>query len=145
MRLSIMPLLTVSSSQSAAHPHRHQRQVQRPHQVFSGIRSFGTMGRAQAPGPTLTIAFMTFLVLAQGGGGRFNRTWIRLTYGLAGLLARRSAGRKSGLICHPPLLLKALQARRYTLKAVHTQGGTHRRRSVATAGLMLLKGPQARR
>ena len=37
------------------------------------------------------------------------------------------------------------QARRYTLTAVHTQGGTHKRRSVATAGVMLLKGPQARR
>ena len=30
MSLSIMGLLTVYSSQSAAHPHRHQRQVQRP-------------------------------------------------------------------------------------------------------------------
>ena len=35
--------------------------------------------------------------------------------------------------------------RRYTQKAVHTQGGTHKRRSVATAGVLLLKGPQARR
>ena len=33
----------------------------------------------------------------------------------------------------------------YTQKAVHTQGGTHKRRSVATAGVMLFKGPQARR
>ena len=28
---------------------------------------------------------------------------------------------------------------------MHTQGGTHKRRSVATAGVMLLKGPQAKR
>ena len=42
-------------------------------------------------------------------------------------------------------LVKGPQARRYTQKAVHTQGGTHKRRSVATAGVMLLKGPQARR
>ena len=35
--------------------------------------------------------------------------------------------------------------RRCTHKAVHTQGGTHKRRSVATAGVMLFKGPQARR
>ena len=33
----------------------------------------------------------------------------------------------------------------YTQKAVHTQGGTHKRRSVATARVMLLKGPQAGR
>ena len=32
-----------------------------------------------------------------------------------------------------------------TGKVVHTQGGTPKRRSVATAGVMLLKGPQARR
>ena len=32
-----------------------------------------------------------------------------------------------------------------TGKAVHTQGGTHKSRPVATAGAMLLKGPQARR
>ena len=31
------------------------------------------------------------------------------------------------------MLLKGPQARRYTQKAVHTQGGTHKRRSVATA------------
>ena len=37
------------------------------------------------------------------------------------------------------------QARRYTQKAVHTQGGTHKRRLVATAGVTLFKGPQARR
>ena len=43
------------------------------------------------------------------------------------------------------MLLKGPQARRYTQKAVHTQGGTHKRRSLATAGVMLLKGPQARR
>ena len=43
------------------------------------------------------------------------------------------------------LLLKAPQARRYTQKGVHTQGGTHKRRSVATAGVMPLKGLQARR
>ena len=42
------------------------------------------------------------------------------------------------------MLLKGPQARRYTQKAVHTQGGTHKRRSVATAGVMLLKGPQAK-
>ena len=30
-------------------------------------------------------------------------------------------------------------------KAVHTQGGAHKRRSVATAGVLLFKGPQARR
>ena len=29
------------------------------------------------------------------------------------------------------------QARRYTVTAVHTQGGTHKRRSVATAGVLL--------
>ena len=38
------------------------------------------------------------------------------------------------------LLLKGPQARRYTQKAVHTQGGTHKGRSVATAGVMFLKG-----
>ena len=43
------------------------------------------------------------------------------------------------------MLLKGPQARRYTQKAVHTQGGTHKRRSVATARVTLLKGPQARR
>ena len=32
MRLSIMPFLTVFSSQFAAHPQCHQRQVRRPHQ-----------------------------------------------------------------------------------------------------------------
>ena len=32
MRLRIMPLLMVPSSQSATHPHRHQREVRRPHQ-----------------------------------------------------------------------------------------------------------------
>ena len=36
--------------------------------------------------------------------------------------------------------MKGPQARRYTQKAVHTQGGTHKRRSVATAGVMLFKG-----
>ena len=36
--------------------------------------------------------------------------------------------------------MKGPQARRYTHKAVHTQGGTHKRRSVATAGVMLFKG-----
>ena len=30
-------------------------------------------------------------------------------------------------------------------KAVHTQGGAHKRRSVATAGVLSFKGPQARR
>ena len=30
-------------------------------------------------------------------------------------------------------------------KAVHTQGGAHKRRSVATAGVLLFKGPRARR
>ena len=30
-------------------------------------------------------------------------------------------------------------------KAVHTQGGAHKRRSVATAGVLLFKGLQARR
>ena len=34
---------------------------------------------------------------------------------------------------------------RCTHKAVHTQGATHKRRSVATAGVLLFKGPQARR
>ena len=65
------------------------------------------------------------------------------------------------------MLLKGPQARRYTQKAVHktavcgrrrshvlegaigkavhTEGGAHNRRSMATAGVMLLKGPQARR
>ena len=42
------------------------------------------------------------------------------------------------------MLLKEPQARRYTHKAVHTQGGTHKGRFVATVGVMLLKGPQAR-
>ena len=32
-----------------------------------------------------------------------------------------------------------------TGKAVHTQGGAHKRRSVATAGVLLFKRPQARR
>ena len=43
------------------------------------------------------------------------------------------------------MLLKGPQARQYTQKAVHTQGGTHKRRSVATARVMLFKGLQARR
>ena len=30
-------------------------------------------------------------------------------------------------------------------KAVHTQGRTHKRRPVATAGVLLFKGPQAKR
>ena len=38
------------------------------------------------------------------------------------------------------LLFKGSQARRYTQKAVHTQGGTHKTRSVASAGVMLVKG-----
>ena len=67
--------------------------------------------------------------------------------------ASRSAGRTFGRpIGRPkvrfnpsPPLVKGPQARRYTQKAVHTKGGTHKRRSVATAGVMLLKGPQARR
>ena len=42
------------------------------------------------------------------------------------------------------MLFKGPQARRYTQKAVHTQGGTHKRRYVAAA-VMLLKEPQARR
>ena len=37
------------------------------------------------------------------------------------------------------------QARRYTQKALHTQDGTHKRRFVATAGVILFKGPQAKR
>ena len=41
------------------------------------------------------------------------------------------------------MLFKGPQARRCTHKAVHTQGGTHKRRSVATVGVMLFKGPQA--
>ena len=32
-----------------------------------------------------------------------------------------------------------------TLKAVHAKGAAHNRRSVVTARVMLLKGPQARR
>ena len=36
MSLSIMPLLIVCASQLAAHPHHHQRQVQRPHQHEDG-------------------------------------------------------------------------------------------------------------
>ena len=43
------------------------------------------------------------------------------------------------------MLFKGPQARWYTQKAVHTQGGTHKRRSVATARVLLFKGPQARR
>ena len=43
------------------------------------------------------------------------------------------------------MFLKGPQARHYTQKAVHTQGGIHKRRSVATAAVMFLKGPQARR
>ena len=34
--------------------------------------------------------------------------------------------------------------RRCTQRAVHTQGGAHKRRSVATAGVLLFKGPRAR-
>ena len=41
--------------------------------------------------------------------------------------------------------LRGPQARRYTQNAVHTQGGAHKRRSIATAGVMLLRGAQARR
>ena len=43
------------------------------------------------------------------------------------------------------MLLKWPQARRYTQKAVHTQGGTHNMRPMATGGVLLLRGPQARR
>ena len=35
--------------------------------------------------------------------------------------------------------------RRCTDRAVHTQGGAHKRRSVATVGVLLFKGPRARR
>ena len=35
--------------------------------------------------------------------------------------------------------------RRCTQRAVHTQGGAHQRRSVATAGVLLFQGPRARR
>ena len=38
------------------------------------------------------------------------------------------------------MLFKGPQARRYTQKAVHTQGGAYKRRSVATAGVVLFKG-----
>ena len=36
MSLGIMPLLIVFASQFPAHPHHHQRQVQRPHQHEGG-------------------------------------------------------------------------------------------------------------
>ena len=36
------------------------------------------------------------------------------------------------------MLLKGPQAKGYTQRAVHTQGGTHKRRFVATAGVLLL-------
>ena len=42
-------------------------------------------------------------------------------------------------------MLPPTSARWYTQNAVPTQGGAHKRRSVATAGVMLFKGPQARR
>ena len=65
MRLSIMPLLTVYSSQSAAHPH---------HQVFGTcfllVPHVARLHRlGLAPGPGLTVTFLTWLVLAQGRGG----------------------------------------------------------------------------
>ena len=65
MGLSIMPLLTVYSSQSAAHPH---------HQVFGTcfllVPRVARLHRlVQALGPGLTVTFLTWLVLAQGGGG----------------------------------------------------------------------------
>ena len=47
------------------------------------------------------------------------------------------AGRKSGLIRPPPPPPPLLP---YTHKAVHTQGGAHKRRSVATVGVLLFKG-----
>ena len=93
------------------------------------------------------------------GPAGFNRTWVRRTYRLGGLIgsayfrpaespavpsARRLGRPKVRFNPSPPLVLGP-QARRYTQKAVHTQGGTHKRRSVATAGVTLLKGPQAKR
>ena len=42
------------------------------------------------------------------------------------------------------MLLKGPHARRYTQNAVPTQGGAHKRWSIAIAGVMLFKGPQAR-
>ena len=64
------------------------------------------------------------------GPAGINRIWVRRTYRLGGLSAGWSAGLKSSLIRPPPF--------------VHTQGGTHKTQSVATAGVMLFKGPQAR-
>ena len=48
------------------------------------------------------------------------------------------------------MLFKGPQARQYTQKPVHRQGGTHTRRpvatvGVATVGVMLFNGPEARR
>ena len=93
----------------------------------------------------------------------FNRTWVRRTYQLGVLIgsayfrpadrpaespavpSARRLGRPKVRFNPPPPLVLGPQARRYTQKAVHTQGGTHKRRSVATAGVTLLKGPQAKR
>ena len=81
MRLSIMPLLIVSSSQFADHPHHHPRQVRRPHQHESAhqhLRVFSRKpGLVQAPRPRVTVVFLTLAVLAQGGGGVGNnfRPW----------------------------------------------------------------------
>ena len=46
---------------------------------------------------------------------------------------RSKASSRRGLVSVP-------QPRRYTHDAVHTQGGARKRRSVATAGVVLLKG-----
>ena len=63
------------------------------------------------------------------------------TAGLKGLIERLIEG-ALGKAVHTK---GGAHTRRYTLKAVHAQGGTHKRQFVATAGVMLLKGPQARR
>ena len=57
--------------------------------------------------------------------------YLRVVWGLAP--ASSEASRSKGLVGAP-------KARWYTLKAVHTQGGAHKRWSVATAGVLLFMG-----
>ena len=80
------------------------------------------------------------------GGGRGGVEKVGGGYGGGRRCTHKAEHTKGGL--WPPQESCYLRGHRQgacTQKAVHTQGGTHKRRSVATAGVLLFKGPQARR
>ena len=87
----------------------------------------------------------SYLAYVPHGPAGFNWTWVRAdfsarrTYQLGGPSAGRKspasseASRSKGWFGGP-------QARLYIHKAVHTQGGAHKRRPVAIAGVLIFKG-----